>query len=102
MLLSPKAGGVGLTLTRPITLSTSAVGGTPPWKIRAPIVCTVLAKKNQSRCTSPRAIHPDLGERSFDVQLHRLLEKKKALFNELMMPAAVSDRDYDDLFATTG
>ena len=48
-----------------------------------------------------QAVHPEFRDRSFDVQLHNLLEKKKVLFRELLMPAVVRDSDYDDLFNTT-
>ena len=48
----------------------------------------------------PRAVHPEFGERSFDVQLHALLEKKKALFRELLMPSVMTESDYEGLFNT--
>ncbi|HQY65120.1 MAG TPA: hypothetical protein PK141_27190, partial [Polyangiaceae bacterium] len=39
----------------------------------------------------PLAIHPRVGERSFDVLLHNLLERKRTLSGSVLTPVAPSE-----------
>ena len=45
----------------------------------------------------PIAVHPTLGDRTFDVALHKLLERRRDASRNLLMPP-VSDADLTDVF----
>ena len=45
----------------------------------------------------PLAIHPEYGDQSFDVKLHALLERKRALSRDMLCPPE-SEGDVDELF----
>ena len=45
----------------------------------------------------PMAVHPTLGNRTFDVTLHGMLERKREMSRKLLMPP-VSDTDLKDMF----
>jgi HJR/Mrr/RecB family endonuclease len=46
----------------------------------------------------PQAVHPQLGKRSFDLLLHDLLDEKRALSREIVVPVQFGDQDFQELF----
>lgn len=86
LLLSPKAAGVGLTLTA----ATHVIHLTRWWNPAVEDQCTDRAYRiGQTRAVHvhiPRSIHPIYGEGSFDCILHNLLEKKRSLSREMLIP----------------
>lgn len=101
MLPSPKAGGVGLTLTA----ANHVIHLSRWWNPAVEDQCTDRAYRiGQDRTVDvyyPLAIHPSFPESSFDVNLHQLLQRKRALSRELLAPAAASKDDLKDLFNAT-
>lgn len=79
MILSPKAGGVGLTLTA----ANHVIHLSRWWNPAVEDQCTDrvyrIGQKKPVTVWYPIATHPKLGEKSFDWNLHKLLEKKRAL-----------------------
>ena len=86
LLLSPKAGGVGLT----ITAANHVIHLTRWWNPAVEDQCTDRAYRiGQSKAVTiyyPLAVHPKYQEQSFDWSLHRLLEKKRKLSRTLLAP----------------
>lgn len=86
MILSPKAGGVGLT----ITAATNVIHLSRWWNPAVEDQCTDRAYRiGQDREVSvfiPRAIHPVYQNGSFDVILHDLLERKRSLSKTMLLP----------------
>lgn len=85
MLLSPRAGGVGLTLTR----ANHVIHLARWWNPAVEDQCTGRALRlGQDR---PVSVHLPLavlsnGQASFDENLHLLLQRKRALMHEALMP----------------
>jgi SNF2 family DNA or RNA helicase len=90
MLLSPKAAGVGLTLTA----ANHVIHLSRWWNPAVEDQCTDrvyrIGQQRDVHVHLPIAVHPTYGERSFDANLHRLLEKKRALSMGLFAPPAAS------------
>lgn len=100
MLLSPRAGGVGLTLTR----ANHVLHLARWWNPAVEDQCTGrVLRIGQTR---PVTVHIPIAtlpgdRRSFDQNLHALLERKRALMRDALMPPAANDQDRDDLFSST-
>ena len=100
MILSPKAGGVGLTLTR----ANHVIHLTRWWNPAVEDQCNGRAVRIGQilpvTTYLPIAILPD-GRRSFDQNLHSLLERKRNLMRDALCPPAATDADYQELLNAT-
>ena len=98
LLLSPKAAGVGLTLTA----ATHVIHLSRWWNPAVEDQCTDRAYRiGQTKDVHvyiPRAIHPLYGEGSFDHILHGLLERKRSLSSEMLIPMETGD-EMDQIYA---
>lgn len=100
MILSPRAGGVGLTLTR----ANHVVHLARWWNPAVEDQCTGRAL----RIGQERTVHVHLpigtlgtGRRSFDQNLHDLLGQKRALMREALLPGEFDDEDKRELLRAT-
>jgi len=97
MILSPKAAGVGLT----ITSANHVIHLSRWWNPAVEDQCNDRVYRiGQERPVTihiPIAVHPTLGDSTFDVTLDRLLESKRKMSRDLLMPP-VSDADLDEVF----
>lgn len=95
LLLSPKAGGVGLNLTA----ANHVIHLTRWWNPAVEDQCTDRAYRiGQTKPVFlyyPLAIHPKYKKQSFDCNLHRLLQKKRELSHNLLAPAEPGHRRED-------
>ena len=100
MILSPRAGGVGLTLTT----ANHVIHLSRWWNPAVEDQCTGRVHRiGQTRPVSvhiPIGILPD-GRQSFDENLHALLDRKRKLMKEALMPPAATDTDRNDLWQAT-
>lgn len=100
MLLSPRAGGVGLTLTR----ANHVIHLARWWNPAVEDQCTGrVLRIGQNRPVTvhiPISTLPD-GRRSFDQNLHDLLERKRRLMREALMPPAATEEDREELLSAT-
>lgn len=98
MILSPKAGGVGLTLTA----ATHVIHLSRWWNPAVEDQCTDRAYRiGQSRPVTVHlllALLPGREADSFDRKLDELLANKRQLSREILHPAAGSDGDRDRLY----
>lgn len=88
MILSPKAGGTGLTLTA----ANHVIHLTRWWNPAVEDQCTDriyrIGQTKDVHVYYPLAIHrlPHLQDYSFDLRLHELLERKRAMSREVLLP----------------
>lgn len=96
MILSPKAGGVGLTLTAANHVIHLTRWWNPAVEDQATDRVYRIGQERDVTVHIPMAIHPDadLGPSSFDTKLDELLRRKRALSSNLLAP---SDADDDSL-----
>ncbi|WP_092954269.1 DEAD/DEAH box helicase [Falsiroseomonas stagni] len=98
MILSPRAGGVGLTLTA----ATHVIHLSRWWNPAVEDQCTDRAYRiGQNRPVTVHtllALLPGAEDDSFDVRLDDLLSRKRRLSRELLQPPAGGDQDRDELF----
>jgi SNF2 family DNA or RNA helicase len=101
LILGPRAAGTGLTLTA----ANHVVHLSRWWNPAVEDQCTDRAYRiGQTRPVTvwiPQAEFPDDPARSFDRQLHELLERKRGLCRDMLAPPAATARDAEDLFAKT-
>jgi SNF2 family DNA or RNA helicase len=98
MLLSPKAGGVGLTLTA----ANNVIHLSRWWNPAVEDQCTDrvyrIGQTQNVNVYYPLAVHPRIGDQSFDINLHGLLEQKRALSRSVLASPIASDGDLQALF----
>lgn len=100
MILSPRAAGVGLT----ITAANHVVHLSRWWNPAVEDQCNDRAYRiGQDKKVAvylPIARHPAFGDSSFDVSLDRLLARKRKLSRDLLVPVETED-DYKEMFEAT-
>jgi hypothetical protein len=101
MILSPRAGGVGLTLTA----ANHVIHLSRWWNPAVEDQCTDrvfrIGESRKVHIYLPIARHPHFGDYSFDVKLDRLLERKRDLNRRVLAPTAATREDMEDLFRST-
>ena len=98
LLLGPKAAGFGLTLTA----ANHVIHLNRWWNPAVEDQCSDrvyrIGQDKPVTIYLPQAIHPELGEGSFDSLLHGLLEEKRSLSREIVVPVQFNDQDFRTLF----
>ncbi|MGC8493408.1 MAG: SNF2-related protein [Syntrophobacteraceae bacterium] len=103
MILSPKAGGVGLTLTA----ANHVIHLSRWWNPAVEDQCTDriyrIGQNRDVHVYYPMAVHPDPGisESSFDLKLNDLLNRKRSLSLDVLIPPESSEDAsalYDEIF----
>ena len=101
MILSPRAGGVGLTLTA----ANHVIHLSRWWNPAVEDQCTDrVLRIGQNRPVHvylPIARHPRFGDFSFDLKLHELIERKRRVNRRVLAPTAATDADVRALFRST-
>ena len=101
MILSPRAGGVGLTLTA----ANHVIHLSRWWNPAVEDQCTDRVFRIGQRRTVhvylPIARHPDFGDYSFDIKLDSLMEGKREMNRRVLAPTAATKEDVSDLYRTT-
>jgi predicted CopG family antitoxin len=97
MLLSPRAGGVGLTVTAANHVFHLTRWWNPAVEDQATDRIYRIGQEREVHVYYPMAEHPSMGEHSFDLVLDRLLEKKRKLSERVLWPPAGSQEDSDYL-----
>ncbi|WP_311267490.1 SNF2-related protein [Sphingobium sp. WCS2017Hpa-17] len=89
MLLSPKAGGVGLTLTAANHVIHLSRWWNPAVEDQATDRAYRIGQDKDVTVYLPQSVHPDpaVAPTSFDLKLHALMERKRALSRGLLAPA---------------
>jgi HJR/Mrr/RecB family endonuclease len=101
LLLSPKAAGFGLTLTA----ANHVIHLNRWWNPAVEDQCSDrvyrIGATKPVTIYLPQAIHSELKERSFDYLLHQLLEEKRALSREIVVPVQFNEQDFRRLFTNS-
>ncbi len=100
MILSPKAGGVGLTLTAANHVIHLSRWWNPAVEDQATDRVFRIGQTRKVYVHLPLAAHPSpaIRDSSFDLRLHALLERKRQLTRDLFMPPEADQGDIGDLF----
>ena len=99
MLISPKAGGVGLTITAANHVIHLSRWWNPAVEDQATDRVYRIGQKRDVHVYYPIAMHPDI--KSFDVCLNELLENKRRLSRNTLLPVVESDGTVSDLYTQT-
>lgn len=99
MLLSPKAGGVGLTLTAANHVIHLSRWWNPAVEDQCSDRVYRIGQTKDVHVYYPMAVLPDSPEHSFDIQLQMLMERKRDLARNLLAPPAFTKDDYAQLRA---
>ncbi len=100
ILLSPRAAGIGLTLTA----ANNVIHLDRWWNPAVEDQCTDrvyrIGQERAVQVSLPMAKHPDpqISKTSFDLTLDRLMERKRAQSRDLLNPVAMSEHDTAELF----
>lgn len=100
MILSPKAGGVGLTLTEANHVIHLSRWWNPAVEDQATDRVFRIGQKRDVHVYLPMAVHPDpsIRESSFDLRLNALIGRKRKLTKDLFLPPDANDGELADLF----
>lgn len=101
MLLSPKAGGVGLTLTAANHVIHLSRWWNPAVEDQCSDRVYRIGQTRPVHIHYPLAVLPGAEEHSFDMQLQQLMERKRRLAQDLLAAPAFTKADYDSLLAGT-
>lgn len=93
IIISPKAGGVGITLTAANHIIHMERWWNPAVEDQCNDRTYRIGQKNDVHIYTPVAMHPQLRERSFDLVLDSILESKRKLAKSLLVPAEISPED---------
>jgi superfamily II DNA or RNA helicase len=97
MLLSPKAGGVGLTLTAANHVIHLSRWWNPAVEDQCSDRAHRIGQTKDVHIYYPVAIYPEDPERSFDLKLNELMSRKRELSKSMLMPMEFGPDDYDAL-----
>ena len=101
MILSPRAGGVGLTLTA----ANHVIHLSRWWNPAVEDQCTDrvfrIGQHKTVHVYLPMAQHPRFGDFSFDVRLDALLRKKREMNRRVLAPSTATEGDVSQLFDET-
>ncbi|MCX2979083.1 SNF2-related protein [Candidatus Marimicrobium litorale] len=90
IIVSPKAGGVGLTLTAANHVLHMERWWNPAVEDQCNDRAYRIGQRKDVQIYCPIAVHPQFQERSFDVVLDSILEHKRQLANTLLVPTEIS------------
>ncbi|MCS6803413.1 MAG: DEAD/DEAH box helicase [Dehalococcoidia bacterium] len=101
MILSPRAGGLGLTLTA----ANHVIHLGRWWNPAVEDQCTDrvyrIGQEKTVHVYCCLAVHPRYRQRSFDLVLDGLLERKRELYRRVLMPTELSRSDLEALYRET-
>lgn len=100
LVLSPKAAGIGLTITAANHVIHLSRWWNPAVEDQCNDRCYRIGQQKPVTVHVPIALHPDYGEASFDVKLDALLESKRQLSQHMLLPP-VTEGDAEMLFRQT-
>ena len=102
MLLSPKAGGVGLTLTAANHVIHLSRWWNPAVEDQCSDRVYRIGQEKTVHIYYPLATLPDSENGSFDMQLQTLMNRKRQMAKNLLMPQQFTKDDYDELIKGVG
>jgi hypothetical protein len=101
MVLSPRAAGVGLTITEANHVIHLSRWWNPAVEDQATDRVYRIGQLRPVHVYTPLAVHPRLGDSSFDVRLHQLVQAKRELSRNVLTPPTMSESELTDLYRGT-
>jgi hypothetical protein len=97
MILSPKAGGVGITLTAANHVIHLSRWWNPAVEDQCSDRVYRIGQTKDVHIYYPLAIYPGDPDNSFDIKLDALMSRKRSLSQQLLAPPVITKDDYDEL-----
>lgn len=97
MILSPKAGGVGITLTAANHVIHLSRWWNPAVEDQCSDRAYRIGQTKDVHIYYPMAINPNDPESSFDLKLDELMTRKRVLSQQLLAPPTITKQDYESL-----
>ncbi len=97
MILSPKAGGVGITLTAANHVIHLSRWWNPAVEDQCSDRAYRIGQKKDVHIYYPMAINPSDPDSSFDLKLDQLMTRKRVLSQQLLAPPTITKDDYESL-----
>jgi Holliday junction resolvase-like predicted endonuclease len=97
MIISPKAGGVGLTLTAANHVLHLERWWNPAVEDQCNDRAYRIGQEKDVSIYTPVAMHPQIGESSYDLVLDRILTRKRLLARSLFVPTELSPDDFEEM-----
>jgi Holliday junction resolvase-like predicted endonuclease len=97
MIISPKAGGVGLTLTAANHVVHLERWWNPAVEDQCNDRAYRIGQDKDVTIYTPVAMHPQIGDSSYDLVLDRILTRKRLLARSLFVPTELSTEDFDEM-----
>lgn len=101
IILSPKAGGVGITLTAANNVIHLTRWWNPAVEDQSTDRCYRIGQERAVNVYYPMAVLPGQPEHSFDRRLHALLERKRELSRDMLLPVGGTAEDARKLYEET-
>jgi hypothetical protein len=97
MILSPKAGGVGITLTAANHVIHLSRWWNPAVEDQCSDRAYRIGQTKDVHIYYPMAINPNDPDSSFDLKLDELMTRKRVLSQQLLAPPTITKQDYESL-----
>jgi hypothetical protein len=98
MIISPKAGGVGLTLTEANHVLHLERWWNPAVEDQCNDRAYRIGQEKDVTIYTPVARHPEIGDKSFDLVLDRILARKRLLARSIFVPTELKPSDFEAIF----
>jgi SNF2 family DNA or RNA helicase len=99
MILSPKAGGVGITLTAANHVIHLSRWWNPAVEDQCSDRAYRIGQTKDVHIYYPMAINPSDPDTSFDIKLNELMTRKRQLSQQLLAPPTITKQDYESLLS---
>ena len=101
IIIYPKAGGIGLTLTQANHVLHLERWWNPAIEDQCNDRAYRIGQKKDVTIYTPVARHPSLGDLSFDLKLDQILTRKRLLASSLFVPTELKPEDFGEMFNTS-
>ena len=102
IIISPKAGGVGLTLTEANHVLHLERWWNPAVEDQCNDRAYRIGQQRDVTIYTPVARHSEIGDDSFDLVLDRILTRKRLLARSIFVPTELKVEDFEGIFGTKG
>jgi len=99
MIISPKAGGVGLTLTAANHVLHLERWWNPAVEDQCNDRAYRIGQDKDVSVYTPVAMHPQIGDSSYDLVLDRILTRKRLLARSLFVPTELRPDDFEEMLS---
>ncbi len=100
MIISPRAGGVGLNIVSANHIIHLERWWNPAVEDQSNDRIFRIGQKKPVFVYYPLAVHPDYRDESFDIVLNRLLENKKQMREQTLLPSEPNEQEKKELYRT--